>query len=51
VIPFIGFAVGSWYWMLEDRLVTGIVVLAGSMIAETALFHFVIKKRRVPGAQ
>ena len=49
VIPFIGFAVGSWYWTVEGRLVTGILVLAGSLIVEAAIFNLFIKKRRASG--
>ena len=47
----IGFAVGSWFWTIEHRLVTGLSVFVGSMVVEAALFHLVIKKRRSRGAQ
>ena len=48
-LPHIGGAVGSWYWIVENRPVTGLIIVAGAAVLEISVFHGFVKSRRRQG--
>ena len=40
---------GSWYWIVENRPVTGLIIVAGAAVLEISVFHGFVKSRRRQG--
>ncbi len=41
---FAGFLVGTWFWTVKHKLVTGVIVFLASFVVEAIVFHLFIKK-------